>query len=54
MGRAQFFGQRRLVLPARDRHRVEAHLGRVLHSQVTQAAETVHTHHITGPRSTVP
>ncbi len=52
--RPQFPRQGFLVPPARDADRLEPHLHRVLHSEMTETAEAKHRHHVAGPRTAVP
>ncbi len=51
--RAQFPGQRPLVLSAGDGHGAIAALGRILHCQVTEAADAENRHSVAGPRTAV-
>ncbi len=46
--RAQLLGQRFLVAATADRNRAKTHLTRVLNAQVTQAADALHRHQISG------
>src|SRR6185437_13755566 len=48
--RAELAGQRLLGRAARDRGDPQAHLGRVLDAEVTQAADALHRDQVPGPR----
>ena len=50
---AELFGERPLVRTARDRHGLESHLYRELHSEVPQTADAKNCDEIAGARAAV-
>src|ERR1019366_9739223 len=53
MPRAELPGQRFLVFPAGNGHRLETHFHRELYAEVTESADPKDRHQVAGPRTAV-
>src|SRR5436190_20975705 len=48
MMRTEFSGQRFLLFPATERHSFKSHFSRVLNAEMSESADALHSHNVTG------